>query len=216
MFVAKPFQLIMHLAAYMVLFPSSAITIFVILLQNCFQKFVMMFTLPAPDQWDSSIQVSSACRWCQGWHQSCWPASGVVVISVFFDVCSFNVFAESNQSSSLAATFCKHEGEKLHAYEEHEQEVERGNFTPLAFSSSEGMGEAAMVGHCRLTNLLSDKWNSLYPLTMGRLQCSLSFSLLRSSLMCLCGSHSSSGSPSIPAAIDLVVAEGHLATSCES
>ena len=40
-------------------------------------------------------------------------------------------------------------------------------------------------------------------------------SALRSSLMCLRGSRSSSGSPGVPAAVDLVVAEGHLATSSE-
>ena len=38
---------------------------------------------------------------------------------------------------------------------------------------------------------------------------------VRSSLMCLRGPRSSSGSPGVPAAVDLVVAEGHLATSSE-
>ena len=133
----------------------------------------------------------------------------------FLDVCIFNVAAESNRPTSLAAIFSKHEGEKLHVYEEHVRELERGSLTPLAFSSSEGMGKATMLVHCRLTNLLSDKWNSSYPLTMGWLRCSLSFSLLRSSRMCLCGFRSSSGSQSLPAAVDLVVAEGHLAASWE-
>ena len=55
--------------------------------------------------------------------------------------------------------------------------VERGNFTPLVFSSSRGMGKAAMVVYCHLANLLSDKWNSPYYLTMGWLQCSLSLFL---------------------------------------
>ena len=53
-----------------------------------------------------------------------------------FDVCVFSVFAESNQSTNLAAAFHKHEGEKRYAYEGHVQEMERGSFTPLAFSSS--------------------------------------------------------------------------------
>ena len=44
-FVVKPFQLIMHLAVHMVLFPSCAITMFMILMRNCFQKFVMVFKL---------------------------------------------------------------------------------------------------------------------------------------------------------------------------
>ena len=41
------------------------------------------------------------------------------------------------------------------------------------------------------------------------------FDWLCSSLMCLLGSRSSSGSPDVPAAVDLVVAEGRLATSSE-
>ena len=48
---------------------------------------------------------------------------------------------------------------------------------------------------------------------MGWVRCSLGFSLLRSSLMCPCGSRSRAGSPGVPAAVDLAVAEGHLATS---
>ena len=95
------------------------------------------------------------------------------------------------------------------------REVERGSFTPLVFSSLGGMGKAATVIYRRPANLLSDKWNSSYSLIMGWLRCSLSFSLLRSSLMCLRGSRSSSCSPGVPAAVDLVVAEGRLAASSE-
>ena len=131
----------------------------------------------------------------------------------FFDIRVFNDLADSNQSSSLAAAFCKHESVKRHAYEERVCEVERGSFTPLVFSSLGGMGKAATVMYCRLASLLSDRWNSPYSLIMGWLHCSLGF-LLRSSLMCLHGSRSSSGSPGVPAAVDLV-AEGHLATSSD-
>ena len=152
---------------------------------------------------DARVDIRAAGFWGCRHHRS------------FFDVRVFNAFAESNQSTNLAATFRKHEGEKCCAYEEHVREVERGSFTPLVFSSLGGMGKAATVMYCRLANLLSDKWNFPYFLTMGWLRCSLSFSLLRSSLMCLRGSHSSSGSPGVPAAIDLVVAEGRLATSSE-
>ena len=48
---------------------------------------------------------------------------------------------------------------------------------------------------------------------MGWLRCSLGFSLLRSSLMCLRGSCSSSGSLGVPVAVDLAVGEGRLATN---
>ena len=152
---------------------------------------------------DARVDIRAAGFWGCRHHRS------------FFDVRVFNAFAESNQSTSLAATFRKHEGEKRRAYEERVREVERGSFTPLVFSSLGGMGKAATVMYRRLANLLSVKWNSSYSLIMGWLRCSLSFSLLRSSLMCLRGSRSSSGSPGVPAAVDLVVAEGRLATSSE-
>ena len=152
---------------------------------------------------DARVDIRAAGFWGCRYHRS------------FFDVCVFNDLADSNQSSSLAATFCKHEGVKRRAYEERVREVERGSFTPLVLSSSGGMGKAATVMYCRLANLLSDRWNSPYSLIMGWLRCSLGFSLLRSSLMCLRGSRSSSGSPGVPAAVDLVVAEGHLATSSD-
>ena len=129
----------------------------------------------------------------------------------FFDVWVFNAFAESNQSPCPAATFRRHEGDKCRAYEERIREVEQGNFTPLVFSSV-GMGKAAMVTR-RLASLLSDQWNSPYSVIMGWLRCSLGFSLLRSSLMCLHGSRSRAGSPGVPADVDLAVAEGRLATS---
>ena len=47
----------------------------------------------------------------------------------------------------------------------------------------------------------------------GWLRCSLGFSFLRSWLMCLRGSRSSSGSPGAPVAVDLAVAEARLATN---
>ena len=83
-------------------------------------------------------------------------ASGVVAIIAFFDVRVFNPFAESNQSPCSAATFRRHEAEKRRAYEERIQEVERGSFTPLVFSSSAGMGKAATVTYKHLASLLSN------------------------------------------------------------
>ena len=122
-------------------------------------------------------------------------ASGVVTT-----IAQFLMFVYS--IPSLRAINRKHEGEKCHAY-------------VLVFSSSGGMQKAATVTYQCLAYLLSDKWNSSYSFIMGWLCCSLGFSVLRSSLMCLHGSCSSSGSPGVPAVVDLVVAEGHLATSSD-
>ena len=138
------------------------------------------------------------------------PTSGAVAVIVFLDVKVFNAFAESSLSSTPAATFQRREGEKRKTYEEHMRKVERGSFTPLVFSSSRGMGKAAIITYQRLTSLLSDKWKSSFSVIMGWLNYSLGFSLLCSSLMCLwipikfC-------SPGVPATVDLIAAEGHLA-----
>ena len=49
------------------------------------------------------------------------------------------------QSPCPAAPFWRHKGDKCRACEEHIYEVERDSFTPLVFSSSGGMGRAAIV-----------------------------------------------------------------------
>ena len=76
--------------------------------------------------------------------------------------------------------------------------------------SSGGMGKAVM--YHRLTNLLSDKWNSSY-FDYGLAPMFSQF--LPVTFLIDVYIHSSSGSPGVPAAVDLVVAEGHLATSGE-
>ncbi|XP_065914415.1 uncharacterized protein [Dysidea avara] len=94
----------------------------------------------------------------------------------------------------------RHEAEKCRAYEERIREVEHGSFTPLVFSSSGGMGKAATTTYKHLAQLLSEKWSSPYSVVMGWLRCSLGFSLLRSSIMCIRGSRSRSKRPGVPRA----------------
>ena len=119
-----------------------------------------------------------------------------------------NSFAASNRSASLAAIFCRHEAKKCRAYEQQVHEVEHGSFTPSIFSSSGG--KAATTTYKHLSHLLSQKWSSPYSVVMGWIQCSLRFSLLPSSIMCICGSRSRSKHPGVPPAVDLAIAEGRL------
>ena len=70
------------------------------------------------------------------------------------------------------------------------REVERGSFTPLVFTTNGGAApEAATFRKC-LASQISDKKNEPYSVVMNFLRCRLSFSLLRSSLLCLRGSRS--------------------------
>eukprot|EP00117_Sycon_ciliatum_P004071 scpid84002/ scgid8592/ len=62
--------------------------------------------------------------------------SGVGVLGsrferTFLDVWVFKPHARSNQASSLASTYSKHEQEKRRAYEERVREVEQASFLPL-------------------------------------------------------------------------------------
>ena len=93
------------------------------------------------------------------------------------------------------------------------REVEHGNFSPLVFSTSGGMGASTTVAYKRLAFLLSCKWKSPYCRVMSWLRCCLGFSLLHSAIMCIRGSRSSSGHPfkdHVPASVDLALGEGRL------
>ena len=72
------------------------------------------------------------------------------------------------------------------------------------------MGKADTITYKHLAHLLSEKWSFPYSVVMGWLHCSLGFSLLRSSIMCIRGSRSRFKRPCVPPAVDLAVTEGHL------
>ena len=116
-------------------------------------------------------------------------------VRAFFEVRVFNPFAHTYQNQSLTATFRKHEQEKRRAYDQRIREVEHSYFSPLVFTSSGGMGPTAKVVYKKLASMLAMKQNRPYSQTMDWLRCTLSFSLLRSAIMCLRGSRSRAGQP---------------------
>ena len=63
---------------------------------------------------------------------------------------TFNCFAASNHSTTLAATFHKHEAEKYCTYEECMCDVEHGSFTPLVILYQVAWGRQPLP----LTNIL--------------------------------------------------------------
>ena len=81
----------------------------------------------------------------------------------------------------------------------------------LVFSVAGGMDPIATTFYKRLASLLSDKTHQTYNQTIRWLRCSLSFSLLRSMIMCLRGARSSCGKPQLAAGdIALAVSEARL------
>ena len=127
----------------------------------------------------------------------------------------FNPLAPSNCRSSLNATYRRHETIKKRSYEQRVREVEHGSFTPLVFSASGGMAPAATITFKRLASLLADKRQQDYNKTIAWIRCQLSFSLVRSSVMCLRGARSSYHRPARPECdipLDVVLSEGHVPT----
>ena len=98
----------------------------------------------------------------------------------------------------------------------YDQQVEHGCFSPLVFSASGGMGPTAKVVYKKLAAMIASKHNQPYSQTINWLRCRLSFSLLRSSIMCLRGSRSSANHPANPqfqeAAIEQALHDGRVTT----
>ena len=89
-------------------------------------------------------------------------------------------------------------------------EVEHGHFTPLVFTTTGGMGDAASQVYKRLANLLCDKLDLSYGEIMSWIRCRLSFALVRSAIMCIRGARSRLHSPILEAPVDVQVFEAHL------
>lgn len=132
----------------------------------------------------------------------------------FFDVRVFNPYAKSYVGQSLASCYRQNELKKRRAYDERIREIEHGCFSPLVLSTTGGLGPSANVFYKRLASLIAEKHDKPYSETIRWLRCRLSFSLLRSAIMCIRGARSSLDHPSRPhineAAIDIALHEGRV------
>ena len=108
-----------------------------------------------------------------------------------FDIQVFNPHAPSYRNKSPMQCYKSNEQEKKRAYEERVREIEHGSFAPLACSISGGMVPIATTVYKRMASLIAEKHNDPYSSTIFWLRCKLSFSLLRSAIMCIRGSRSS-------------------------
>ena len=99
----------------------------------------------------------------------------------FFDVTVFHPNTKSYRHSSTSSLYQHHEQAKKRDYGDRSREVENGTFTPLVFATTGGMSREATLLYKRLAD---EKNNTLYSKTMAWIRCTLSFSLLRSAVMC--------------------------------
>jgi hypothetical protein len=123
----------------------------------------------------------------------------------------YNPFAQTHKNKPLSSVYVAQEREKRRAYEQRVREVEHGSFTPLIFSACGSMAKSATATYKRLAALLAEKRNLPYSHVIGWLRCTLSFSLLRSAIMCIRGSRKVHNNPQpSESTIDLALHEARL------
>jgi len=108
----------------------------------------------------------------------------------FCDVRVFDPSTPRLLSKSLETAYAEQEQEKRRGYNQRVIEIEQGSFTPLVFSIYGGMSAECKRFYARLSMMLSEKRNEHQSTTTSWLRCRLSFSLLRSALLCMRGSRS--------------------------
>ena len=108
----------------------------------------------------------------------------------FVDVRVFYPFAPSYRSQSLSATMKSMESKKKKKYLNRILNDENGTFTPLIFTTNGGMSKETRRFYIRLAELISDKTNSRFSETAAWIKRRISFSLIKSSVVCIRGSRS--------------------------
>ena len=110
----------------------------------------------------------------------------------FVDIRIFDPMAACHRNSTLEAAHRKNEQDKTRAYGNRIQQVDHGSFTPLVFTTYGGMGPKAKCFYSRLADELAKKKHQPRNHVVAWMRCRLSFSLLRSALLCLRGTRYSS------------------------
>ena len=82
--------------------------------------------------------------------------------SAFFDVRVCHPNADSYRDLTPKQIYKKHENEKKRQYAERVMEIEQGTFTPLVFTTTEGMADECVKYHSRLAELIANKKGESY------------------------------------------------------
>ena len=128
----------------------------------------------------------------------------------YFDIRIFDPSARCYQDLSLEAAHRRNEQEKKRKYEERIQNIDHGTFTPLVFTTLGGMGPAAGAFYARLAEIMAEKKQQPRSSVAAWMRCRLSFSLLRSALLCLRGTRSPAPRPSADLDFEAAVVDSRI------
>ena len=126
----------------------------------------------------------------------------------YFDIPVFTPLDACNCHSTISTCFRSYNREKCRFYEQCVRDIEQGSLTPLVFSALGGVNRPTEVTNKRFASLLATKRDQHYNIVVSFLRCRLSFSLLRSAIMCLRESRSTAGHPRRDIDFTLAVSEG--------
>ena len=110
--------------------------------------------------------------------------------NLYSDIRVFNPLAKCYCKNSLAKIHEKHEKEKKVKYATRVIEVEHGSFTPLIFSCFGGMSRECAAFCKRLAEKIGEKRNISTSEATCYFRTKISFSLVRSLVLCIYGSRS--------------------------
>ena len=106
----------------------------------------------------------------------------------FFDIRVFDPKAKRYKSSSLQ--YCYRTNERKWKRNKSIRNVWKWKFYPISFLINVGMGKEAKRYYSRITEKLAGKRDEPYSLMMSWIWRKVSFSMMRSIIMCICGSRS--------------------------
>ena len=84
----------------------------------------------------------------------------------------------------------RHEKEKKREYNRRIMNIEHGTFTSLAFSVSGVLGKECSMFHKPMAEKIAKIFHESYEKVIAIIRCKLSFTILRSVLLCIRGSRS--------------------------
>ena len=108
----------------------------------------------------------------------------------FCDIRVFDHNAQRYKNFNLKKSFQKNEEEKKKSYNERVLNIENASFSPLVFNVNGGMARECKKFYSRLTEMIAEKRNISLSIATAFIRTKLSFSLLRSMLLCIRGSRS--------------------------
>jgi len=103
----------------------------------------------------------------------------------FFDIKVVSPYARSNAHKSIPSLLLGAEKSKSREYRERILNVEHGDFNPLVFTTAGAMAPQSQIVLRRLAEKISEKQSLPRSVVTGWLRCRLSFSLLRTTLLCV-------------------------------